>query len=133
MPNLPLGTANDQMKKFELAETPMGGYTGELHEDLHNIKKGDLVFKVNNNGIATHVMIATGKIKVDKNGNVTHIQVIHSPASGEQVEYKYYQVDKNYIYKVGHTKRKTDYNSFGTTWNDFIQWVERNNLWGKFK
>lgn len=133
MADLPLGNANAQMKAFEEAETMVGGFTGELHDNLNSTEKGDLIFRVNSKGVAKHVMIATGRIKVDKDGNVTHIEVIHSPNNGEEVDLTYYEIKKDTDYKVGHTNRNDDSLLGGGSWSDFWSWVGSNNLWDKMK
>ena len=134
MGDIPAG-ANAQMNFFSQAQE---NGTGSLHNNFENIQEGDLVFNTvggNKNKRAVHVMIATGKIKMDKNGNVISYEVIHAPGAGKQVRNQWMKVKKGSY--IGHTKRK---NKLGriigevkNTWNDFYNWISSNNLWHKFK
>lgn len=136
MANLPDG-ARFQMKAFENAEKEG---TGLLHSDFSQLKEGDLVFNLNKKGVAVHVMVATGKVKVDKDGNVISYEVIHAPGTDQQVETTWKNVNDSQ--KIGHTNRDTDLitntfvsknNGSGMSWSNFWSWVGQNNLWAKMK
>lgn len=141
MADLPDG-AQFQMKAFENAEKEG---TGLLHNDFSQLKEGDLVFNLNKKGVAVHVMVATGKVKVDKDGNIISYEVIHSPGTGQQVEITWKNVNDKQ--RIGHTNRVTDLitntyvsknNGSGMFWSkmfwsNFWSWVGQNNLWDKIK
>ncbi len=93
--------ADPQLKAFETAQT-YG--LALLHSDFNQLKEGDLVF--DNAVIATHVMVATGKLKIDKNGNVYSFEVIDAPGSGKQVAPRYLKTNSKWI--IGHPFRYTD-------------------------
>ncbi|WP_461630273.1 DUF6443 domain-containing protein [Labilibaculum euxinus] len=140
MADLPAG-ATAQMGAFQTAEKKG---TGLLHSDFSQLKEGDLVFNTwaNKKGkrSANHVMVATGQVKVDKDGNVVSYEVTHSPGAGKQVETTWKSVNSNN--RIGHTNRDGDLimdtyvtknKGSGMSWNDFNSWMTSNNLWGKLK
>jgi RHS repeat-associated protein len=104
MANLPGGRATDQRDQF--AELGSGGV---LHNDANLVGMGDLLFSKNSKGSVTHVMVATGDVRTNKNGNVTAIQVVHAPQSGGKVEtaWKTFRPDRH---SIGHTFRKGEQN-----------------------
>jgi hypothetical protein len=115
--------------------------TGLLHNDFNQLKKGDLVFRLKSNKEAEHVMIATGKVDQDKDGNITAYEVIHAPSAGKAVEYKMISVDSD-KFRIGHTKRNGNLDLIMNTyvtknkesrkaWNAFYNWISINNLWDK--
>lgn len=103
MGNLPSGRADDQMQIFSNAEAEG---TGKLHQDFNELGMGDLVFATDKKGKAYHVMVATGEVRKDKEGNVTQFQIIHAPKTGGQVEVSWRKVNSNL--HIGQTKRKED-------------------------
>jgi RHS repeat-associated protein len=144
MSDLPNG-AHNQMKAFSDAEEKG---TGLLHTDFNQIKEGDLVFntekRTNKQGEkydrATHVMIATGRVDRDSDGNVTKFEVIHASRKGEPVKKEMINVAKHQ--RIGHTNRDGDLimnthvskeKSKGMSWSDFYNWVSQNNLYNKIK
>jgi RHS repeat-associated protein len=110
MGNLLSGSANDQLKSFADAEVEG---TGVLHSDFNSLGKGDVIFKTNGKGEATHTMIATGEVKTDKNGNVSKFQTIEAPSSGDKVRVSWKNIGDSY--QIGHTFRKTDLQIAGPT------------------
>ncbi|MEP1780597.1 RHS repeat-associated core domain-containing protein [Reichenbachiella sp.] len=110
MDNIPHGAYN-QLRAFESAEKEGKGY---LHSDFNDLKKGDLVFRTDSKGNAYHVMIATGKVIEDSNGNVKEFEVIHAPYTGKQVETTTLSVEdeKEKNAKIGHSFQ--DYKSSAT-------------------
>jgi hypothetical protein len=146
MDDLPDGS-HDQMEAFSNAEK---NYTGILHTNFNQILEGDLVFDTrkakNKQGEiydrAKHVMIATGKLDKDKDGNVTRFEVIHASNHGKGARTAWIDVKDHQ--RIGHTFRGghaiADISGTGIlgkgsrmSWNDFYNWVSRNNLWDKFK
>ncbi len=113
MPDLPAGFAKDQALAFYQENMKGSRAKGGLHKNFNYVGQGDLIFKiqkVDENGKplqVSHVMIATGKIKIDAKGNVTKIEVIHAPKTGDFVKKEWINVNKT-LY-IGHTFRKSDY------------------------
>ncbi len=112
MGDLRVGTAHDQRQQF--ADAMQEG-TGFLHENANLIGMGDLVFYENSGGRITHVMVATGKVQKDKDGNVTRFQIIHAPQSGGKVEYAW-RTFRQGRHSVGHTHRKGEENNTTNVW-----------------
>ena len=132
MDDLPNG-ANNQMVEFKNAAKRGKGF---LHKDFSILAEGDLIFRVNEKGVAEHVMIATGKIKKDAQGNIIEYEVIEAPGKGKKVKTSMLPVKDNLM--IGHTLRKTDLfyvpeNDKKTSWLDFWIWVQKNNLQNKLK
>ena len=97
MPDLPNGS-NDQMEKFKTAQK---NGTGLLHNDFSKLQKGDLVFRLNEDGLADHVMVATS---VAYNiGNEQKFNVIETQGAGIKVKRNTKTVNNTYM--IGHTKR----------------------------
>lgn len=87
-------------------------------------------------------MIATGNVDRDKDGNVTRFEVIHASNHGKGVRTEWIRVKDHQ--RIGHTFRGghaiadvfgagTKSKGNGMSWNDFYNWVSRNNLWDKIK
>ena len=134
--------ADNQMHDFINAEADGTGY---LHTNVNEIMEGDLIFSTgfddDGNRIATHVMIATGKVRYI-NGHWEY-QVTHAPGADRRVQTdsdEWHEFNDNT--RIGHTLRKNeavyqfanwlDKHSI-TTWDEFWSWVARNNLWSKIK
>ena len=98
MPDLPNG-AKYQMQAFEQAEKDG---TGSLHSDFLKLQKGDLVFVVNDEGEANHVMVSAGKsYKNDAGERIFY--VYEAQGKGKKVSVNTKTVDSSY--SIGHTKR----------------------------
>ena len=77
---------------------------GFLSDDFSEISEGDMVF----NPSASHVMVANGKIKKDKDGKITHVGVINTHQTGSEVDESWYKLKKGSTF--GHTNRTSDNN-----------------------
>ena len=95
--------AHKQMLAFKSAEKVGKGL---LHENFNLIGAGDLVFTRFESDVAKHVVIATGQVIKDDEGNVVEYQVIEAPATGREVEFTWRKPEEGH--KIGHTFRKTD-------------------------
>jgi RHS repeat-associated protein len=105
MKNLSLsGTSAKNMKQDFINAKKEG--TGYLSSDFTKIKEGDPVFNLEG-GTVTHVMIATGQVRVKDGKN--QIEIIQAPETGKFVEKTWRTIGNGWTY--GHTKRSTD----GTT------------------
>jgi RHS repeat-associated protein len=134
MPNIGDGTYA-QITAFSTASK---NGTGVLHSDLNLVKEGDLIFKGIKNGVPQHVMVATGEIKVDKDGRVIAYEVVDSWKSGTQIATRMKKVEGGE--KIGHTFRTTD-KGLNLLWLSnvsvnpwmvgFYEWITNNNLWSK--
>lgn len=109
MPDLPDGSRK-QYKAFKDAQ---GNGTGLLHSDFQYIMEGDLVFSTylaedEESGsiyrTASHVMVATGEVDVDKNGNIIAFEVIHASATGTPVG-EPTMIGVRDDHRIGHTYR----------------------------
>lgn len=106
---------------------------GLYHSNLSWLKKGDMVFR------GRHVMIATGKVDKDKDGNITAYEVIDAWHSGTKVSKR--MVEVNGREAIGHTFRgekdsyyedqKYNNNNLHFSWQQFYGWISQNNLWSK--
>lgn len=71
-----------------------------VHKNFSKISKGDFIYKPG------HVMIASGRIKVDKNGKVIAFQTLEANDTEHGSIIKWRNVDESYT--IGHPFRKTD-------------------------
>ncbi len=104
MNNFNPGIASAQMQYNIFSQATLEG-KGILHRDFNSIGKGDLVFHKNGKKVH-HVMVATGNVSLDKNGNVNKFEVIHAPESGKQVRTEWMTPKKGH--SIGHTYRNGD-------------------------
>ncbi len=106
--NLKFTRAYQMADAFKSAE--LNG-TGLLHSEFDYVGMGDLVFTGSSNSdghyVAGHVMVATGKVKKDADGNVVRMQTISaSSTEGKTRKVWVNAVEENV--RIGHTFRRTD-------------------------
>jgi cell wall-associated NlpC family hydrolase len=96
MTTVPDGSSN-QLRHFKKA---MENNQAFVHKDPNLISEGDLIYKPG------HVMISTGAVRKDEEGNVTEFQTIEAASTSKGVINKWRKWGN--AYTVGHPYRSSD-------------------------
>ena len=101
--------ADGQEKAFVKAEAEN---KAAVFTDFKNLSKGDMVFFYSKKDkMYDHVVIATGRIKTDKDGNVTQFETAEANETKTGTMHKWRDIDKTkktFDLTIGHPFRSTD-------------------------